>query len=214
MSTVAEFLGISAMGFNDVPAMDPDKARVGRDAGALVIDLLRRNARPRQMITRDAIENAIASVAATGGSTNAVLHLLAIAREAGVDLDIDDFDRISAKVPLLADLKPSGRFVATDMYRAGGAALVARRLKDAGILKGHAMTVTGRTIGEEADRARGTAGSGCRSAARQSDEPNGGLAIATLRERGRGAGKKVLNFRSARVFDSGRRPSRPSSTVT
>ena len=121
MSTVGEFLGISAMGFNDVPALDPEKKRVGREAGALVLDLLKRNVRPRQIITRDSIENAIASVAATGGSTNAVLHLLAIAREAGVELNIDDFDRISAKVPLLADLKPSGRFVATDMYKAGGA---------------------------------------------------------------------------------------------
>ena len=121
MSTVGEFLGISPMGFNDVPALDSEKPRVGREAGALVMDLLKRSVRPRQIITRDAIENAIASVAATGGSTNSVLHLLAIAREAGVELNIGDFDRISAKVPLLADLKPSGRFVATDMYKVGGA---------------------------------------------------------------------------------------------
>src|SRR5436189_666283 len=154
MSTVGEFLGISAMGFNDVPALDAEKPRVGREAGALVLDLLKRNVRPRQLITRDAIENAIASVAATGGSTNAGLRLLAIAREAGVDLNIDDFDRISAKVPLLADLKPSGRFVATDMYNAGGAALIANRLKEAGLLHESAMTVTGRTIGEEAGRVR------------------------------------------------------------
>ncbi len=154
MSTVGEFLGISPMGFNDVPATDPEKARIGREAGALVMDLLKKDSRPRRVITRDSIENAIASVAATGGSTNAVLHLLAIAREAGLELNIDDFDRISRSVPLLADLKPSGRFVATDMYKAGGAALVANRLKEAGLLHESAMTVTGRTIGEEADRIR------------------------------------------------------------
>ena len=171
MSTVGEFLGISAMGFNDVPALDPEKQRIGREAGALVMDLLKRNVRPRQIITRDSIDNAIASVAATGGSTNAVLHLLAIAREAGVELNIDDFDRISAKVPLLADLKPSGRFVATDMYKAGGARLIAKRLKEAGILKSRRQTVTGRTIGEEADRGERAEGSGSRAAALESDEP-------------------------------------------
>ena len=208
MSTVAEFLGISAMGFNDVPALDPDKPRVAREAGALVLDLLKRGAHPRQMITRDAIENAIASVAATGGSTNAVLHLLAIAREAGVELNIDDFDRISAKVPLLADLKPSGRFVATDMYRAGGAALVAKRLKDAGILKGDARTVTGRTIGEEADRAKEQKGQEVVRPLANPISPNGGLAIVhgNLAPEGavvKIAGKKVLNFMGpARVFDS------------
>jgi dihydroxy-acid dehydratase len=208
MSTVGEFLGISAMGFNDVPALDPEKQRIGRETGALVLDLLKRNVRPRQLITRDSIENAIASVAATGGSTNAVLHLLAIAREAGVDLSIDDFDRISARVPLLADLKPSGRFVATDMYRAGGAALVAKRLKEAGILKSHAMTVTGRTIGEEADRANELKNQEVVRPLSNPMSPNGGLAIVhgNLAPEGavvKIAGKKVLNFKGpARVFDS------------
>jgi len=208
MSTVGEFLGISAMGFNDVPALDPEKQRVGRDTGALVMDLLKRNVRPRQLITRDSIENAIASVAATGGSTNAVLHLLAIAREAGVELNIDDFDRISAKVPLLADLKPSGRFVATDMYRAGGAALIAKRLKEAGILKTNAMTVTGRTIGEEADRAREPSGQEVVRPLSNPMSPNGGLAIVRGNLAPEGAvvkiaGKKVLTFRgSAKVFDT------------
>jgi len=208
MSTVGEFLGISAMGFNDVPALDTDKPRVGREAGALVLDLLKRNVRPRQLITRDSIENAIASVAATGGSTNAVLHLLAIAREAGVDLSIDDFDRISAKVPLLADLKPSGRFVATDMYQAGGAALIAKRLKEAGILKPDAITVTGRTIGEEADLAKEPAGQEVVRPLSNPMSPNGGLAIVRGNLAPEGAvikiaGKKVLTFRgTARVFDT------------
>ena len=208
MSTVGEFLGISAMGFNDVPALDPEKQRVGRETGALVLDLLKRNVRPRQLITRDSIENAIASVAATGGSTNAVLHLLAIAREAGVELNIDDFDRISAKVPLLADLKPSGRFVATDMHRAGGAALIAKRLKEAGILKTNAMTVTGRTIGEEADRAREPSGQEVVRPLSNPMSPNGGLAIVRGNLAPEGAvvkiaGKKVLTFRgAAKVFDT------------
>jgi dihydroxy-acid dehydratase len=208
MSTVGEFLGISPMGFNDVPALDPEKQRIGREAGALVMDLLKRNLRPRQIITRDAIENAIASVAATGGSTNSVLHLLAIAREAGVELNIIDFDRVSAKVPLLADLKPSGRFVATDMYKVGGARLIAKRLKDAGLLNVNTATVTGRTIGEEADRA---AEPSDQEVVRPLSNPissTGGLAIlhGNLAPEGaviKIAGKKVLTFRGiARVFDN------------
>ncbi len=208
MSTVGEFLGISPMGFNDVPALDPDKSRVGREAGALVMDLLKRQMRPRQVITRDSIENAIASVAATGGSTNAVLHLLAIAREAGVALDIDDFDRISRKVPLLADLKPSGRFVATDMFKAGGARLIAKRLKDAGLLKGSALTVTGKSIGEEADAASEPKGQEVVRPLSNPMSPNGGLAIlrGNLAPEGavvKIAGKKVLTFTgTARVFDN------------
>ena len=208
MSTVGEFLGISAMGFNDVPATDPEKARVGRESGALVMDLLKKDLRPRKLITRDAIENAIASVAATGGSTNAVLHLLAIAREAGVELNIDDFDRISRNVPLLADLKPSGRFVATDMYKAGGAALVANRLKEAGLLHESAMTVTGRTIGEEADRIREPKGQEVVRPLSNPMSPNGGLAIVRGNLAPEGAvvkiaGKKVLTFKGpARVFDN------------
>jgi dihydroxy-acid dehydratase len=208
MSTVGEFLGISPMGFNDVPALDPDKSRVGREAGALVLDLLKRNLRPRQVITRDSIENAIASVAATGGSTNAVLHLLAIAREAGVDLNIDDFDRISARVPLLADLKPSGRFVATDMHKAGGARLIAKRLKEAGLLKTGSPTVTGKSIGEEADRAAEPSDQEVVRTLANPLSPNGGLAIVhgNLAPEGaviKIAGKKVLTFRgTAKVFDS------------
>ncbi len=208
MSTVGEFLGISPMGFNDVPALDPEKPRVGREAGALVMELLKKDIRPRHVITRRSIENAIASVAATGGSTNSVLHLLAIAREAGVDLGIDDFDRISARVPLLADLKPSGRFVATDMFKAGGAALIASRLKEAGLLHTDTVTVTGRTIGEEAGRAAEAAGQEVVRPLSNPLSPTGGLAIlhGNLAPEGaviKIAGKKVLQFRgTARVFDS------------
>src|SRR5438046_7785687 len=111
---------------------------------------------PSQIITKSAVENAIAGVAATGGSTNAVLHLLAIANEAKISLSIDDFDRISARVPILADLKPGGKFVATDLYAAGGTALVAKRLLEAGLLRGDCLTVSGRTLGEEANAAKET----------------------------------------------------------
>ena len=123
MALVCEFLGIASVGSGNVPANDPKKAEVARRAGECLMDLVRKGVRPRDVLTLEAFENAIASVATTGGSTNAVLHLMAIAHEAGVPLSLDDFDRISAKVPLLADLKPSGRFVATDLYAAGGTAL-------------------------------------------------------------------------------------------
>jgi dihydroxy-acid dehydratase len=156
MAAACEFLGLSPMGSASVPALNPDKARVGREAGALALRLLRGDVRPRRILTREALENAIASVAVTGGSTNAVLHLLAIAREAGVPLDLDTFDAVSARVPLLADLKPGGRFVATDLHRAGGTRLLARRLRDARVLHTHCPTVSGRTLGEEADIAAET----------------------------------------------------------
>jgi dihydroxy-acid dehydratase len=154
MSGVCEFLGLSPMGSNAIPALDAAKPGVARAAGALVVDLVRRGVTPRQILTPAAFENAIASVMATGGSTNAVLHLLAIAREAGVTLDLETFNQLNARVPLLADLKPGGRFVATDMYRAGGTRLVAKRLLEHGSLHGDAMTVTGRTLGEEAGQAQ------------------------------------------------------------
>ena len=158
MALVCEFLGIAAAGSGNVPANDPKKADVGREAGERLMTLVRDGVRPRDIMTRPAFDNAIASVATTGGSTNAVLHLMAIAHEAGVALALDDFDRISATVPLLADLKPSGRFVATDLYAAGGTALVAQRLIAAGAVNGDARTVTGRTLGEEAAKAVETPG--------------------------------------------------------
>ena len=177
MSGVCEFLGISPMGSNNVPARDSAKAGIARAAGALVVDLVKRGVRPRQILTPAAFENAIASVAATGGSTNAVLHLLAIAREAGVTLDLGVFDRISASVPWLADLKPAGRFVATDLHRAGGTALVAQRLVEHGVLKTEAITVTGRTIGEEAATAAEAAGQQVVRPLASPLSPTGGLVI-------------------------------------
>ena len=158
MAIAFEFLGISPMGRNGVPAMDQRKDDVAFECGKMVMDLLKRDLRPRQIITRKSLENAIAAVATTGGSTNAVLHLLAIAREANIKLSIDDFDKINRKVPLLADLKPGGRFTASDLYAAGGTTLVAKRLLDAGILHASQPTVTGRTIGEEAKDAKETSG--------------------------------------------------------
>lgn len=158
MAIAFEFLGISPMGRNGVPAMDQRKDDVAFECGKMVMDLLKRDLRPRQIITRKSLENAIAAVATTGGSTNAVLHLLAIARETGIKLSIDDFDKINRKVPMLADLKPGGRFTASDLYAAGGTTLVAKRLLDAGILHASQPTVTGRTIGEEAKEAKETSG--------------------------------------------------------
>ena len=156
MAMAFEIMGISPMGSASVPAMDPLKDDVAFEAGKLVMELVRRDVRPSRIVTREALENAIAAVAATGGSTNSVLHLIALAREAGIPLDIDEFDRISSKTPLLADMKPWGRFVATDLYNAGGISLIAKRLLDARRLRANALTVTGRTIGEEARRATET----------------------------------------------------------
>ena len=158
MATACEFLGLAAMGTGDVPATHAQKGSVAEHAGALVMDVLRQNRRPSTIVTRASLENAITSVAATGGSTNGVLHLLAIAKEAGIDLTLDDFDRISARVPLLADLKPGGRFVATDLHAAGGTRLLAQRLLDAGVLSGDAVTVTGRSLADEAALTRETPG--------------------------------------------------------
>ena len=139
MSIAFEFMGISPMGFNGVPALDPHKESVSAQCGHLVMDLLKRDLRPRDIITRDALENAIAAVASTGGSTNAVLHLLAVAHETGVALDIDDFDAVNQRIPLIADLKPGGRYMAADLYQAGGTRLVAQRLIEASLLKGECV---------------------------------------------------------------------------
>jgi dihydroxy-acid dehydratase len=153
MSTVMEMIGLSPMGFNSVPAMDSEKDKIAFDCGKVVMNVLQKGIMPRHILTREAFENAIASVAATGGSTNSVLHLLAIAREAGVALEIDDFQTVSERTPLLADLKPSGRFVASDMHRAGGIRLLAKRLRDGKHLHPSAKTVTGRTISAESESA-------------------------------------------------------------
>jgi dihydroxy-acid dehydratase len=177
MATAFEVMGISPMGSAMVPAMDPRKDEICVEAGRLVMRLLEQDLRPSDVITRGSIENAIAAVAATGGSTNGVLHLLAVAYEAGIDLELEDFDRISSRTPLLADLKPGGRFVAVDLYRAGGVALVAKRLLDAGVLNADERTVTGRTIGEEARDAQEAPG---QEVVRSLEDPlkeTGGLVI-------------------------------------
>ena len=158
MAMVIEFLGIAPMGSGSVGATDPRKNRVGFEAGQLVMDVLRRGLRPSEILTREAIENGIACAAATGGSTNVVLHLLALAREAGVPLEIDDFDDISEQTPLIGDLRPGGRYVALDLDRAGGIQLVAQRLVEGGKVHGDVITVTGRTLAEEAADAVETPG--------------------------------------------------------
>ena len=177
MSTAFEMLGISAMGTSMVPAEDGKRGQAAEDCGKLVMRLLDEDLRPSRVITRESIENAVACVAATGGSTNAVLHLMALARDADVPLEIDDFDRISERTPLLADLKPGGRFVATDLFRAGGVRLVAKRLLDAGVLHADAVTVTGRTIGEEAAEAEEEPGQEVVRPLDDPIKPTGGLAI-------------------------------------
>jgi dihydroxy-acid dehydratase len=177
MSTVMEFLGISPMGSNGIPATMAEKDQAAFSAGKLVMDLLKRDLRPSMILTRKSIENAIASVAATGGSTNAVLHLLAIAQEAGVELNIDDFDRISERTPLIADLKPGGRFVASDLYHAGGIQLVAQRLIEAGLIHGDTITVTGKSLAEAAEMTKETAGQEVVRAVNDPLKATGGLVI-------------------------------------
>ncbi|MGB2899385.1 MAG: dihydroxy-acid dehydratase [Candidatus Acidiferrum sp.] len=208
MALVCEFLGIAPMGLSSVPATNAAKGHAGHRAGELVLDLLRRNITPSKIMTKAAIENAITGVAATGGSTNAVLHLLAIASELKIALSIDDFDRISSRVPILADLKPGGRFVATDLYAAGGTALVAKRLVDAGLLRGDSVTVTGRTLGEEAAAAKETPAQEVVRKLNAPLKPTGGLVIlkGNLAPEGcvvKVAGHNVQNFRGpARVFET------------
>jgi dihydroxy-acid dehydratase len=177
MSTVMEMIGLSPMGFNSVPAMDPLKDDISFACGKVVMNVLQNGIKPRDILTRNAFENAIASVAATGGSTNAVLHLLAIAREAGVELDIEDFQTVSARTPLLADLKPSGRFVASDMHRAGGIRLLAKRLVNGKYLHSSAKTVTGQTIGVESESAVETPGQEVIVALEKPLKATGGLVI-------------------------------------
>ena len=207
MAMAFEFLGISPMGSASVPAVDPQKDLVAFQTGELIMNLIRKNITPRMIMTRAAFENAIMGVAASGGSTNSVLHLLACAHEAGVKLSIDDFDKISARTPLLADLKPGGKYVANDLYRAGGIRLLVKRLLDAKKLNEKALTVTGRTIGEEAREASETAG---QKVVRPLSDPitaTGGLVIlkGNLAPEGcvlKVAGHKFSKFTGpAKVFD-------------
>jgi dihydroxy-acid dehydratase len=208
MACAFEALGVSPAGSAMVPAEDGDKANVAERIGELTMQVLEQDLRPSRIITRNSLENAIATVCASGGSTNGVLHLLAVAREVGVDLDIDDFERISRRTPLLADLKPGGRFVATDLYHAGGVPLILKRLLEAEILHPDEMTVTGRTIGEEAESATEAEG---QEVVRPLDDPlksEGGLAILRGNLAPEGAVVKLAGTERtgqtgpARVFES------------
>jgi dihydroxy-acid dehydratase len=208
MATAIEFLGLAELGTGDVPATDPRKHDVARHVGRLVMDVLRNGRVPSAILSREALENAIASVAGTGGSTNAVLHLVAIAREAGIPLDLDAFDRVNARVPVLADLKPGGRYVATDLHAAGGTRLVAQRLMEVGALHGSAPTVTGRTLAEEASSAVETPGQTVVRPASNPLKTSGGLVIlrGTLAPAGcvvklSGHDRRAFSG-PARVFDS------------
>jgi dihydroxy-acid dehydratase len=208
MSTVMEAIGLSPMGFNSVPAMDATKDQVCFDCGKIVMNVLQQGIRPRDILTRAAFENAIASVAASGGSTNAVLHLLAIAREAGVELQIDDFQTVSERTPLLADLKPSGRFVAADMHRAGGVRLLVQRLLRGKYFDGSAKTVTGLTIEDECGGAVETPGQEVIAALDAPLKKTGGLVILKGNIAPEGCVAKIsgherLSHRGpARVFES------------
>ena len=207
MSTVMEFLGISPVGSNGIPATVAEKDEAAFNAGKLVVELLRRDLRPSRIITRKAIENAIAAVAATGGSTNAVLHLLAIAKEAKVELTIDDFDSISSRTPLIADLKPGGRFVASDLHRAGSIELVAKRLLDGGLIHGDTLTVDGHTLAEALQGVRETTGQEVVRPLSNPLKPTGGLVIlkGNLAPEGcvvKVAGhERMIHKGPARVFD-------------
>ena len=208
MSTVMEMIGLSPMGFNSVPAMDAQKDQIAFDCGKVVLNLLQQGIRPREILTREAFENAIASVAATGGSTNAVLHLLAIAREAEVDLQIDDFQTVSEHTPLLADLKPSGRFVAADMHRAGGVRLLVRRLLNGKHVHPAAKTVTGLSLKAESESAVESPGQAVIAPLEKPLKKTGGLVIlkGNLAPEGcvaKISGHERLEHRGpARVFES------------
>lgn len=207
MATALEFLGLSPMGSSSVPATDARKDGVAFEAGKLVMDLVRSGTCPGDLVSRQSFDNAIASVAATGGSTNAVLHFLALAREMGVDLEIDDFDKISMRTPLIADLKPGGRFVAVDVDRAGGVPVIAQRLVEGGFVDPAQKTVTGRTLGEECREARETSGQEVLRPLSNPVKETGGLVIlhGNLAPEGcviKVAGHERLYHRgSARVFD-------------
>jgi dihydroxy-acid dehydratase len=208
MACAFEAMGISPAGSAMVPAEDEDKKTVAERIGELALRVLADDLRPSRIITRNSLENAIATVCASGGSTNGVLHLLAVAREAGVELELDDFERISRRTPLLADLKPGGRFVATDLYRAGGVPLILNRLAEAGLLHEDELTVSGRTIGEEAAAAIEAPGQEVVRPLGDPLKPEGGLAILRGNLAPEGAVVKLAGTERkgqtgpARVFES------------
>ena len=207
MATVMETIGLSPIGSASVPAVDPAKSDVGFEAGRIVMDALENDRRPRQILTRQAFENAIASVAATGGSTNAVLHLIAIARDAGIELTVDDFDEISERTPLLVDLKPGGQFVAADVHKAGGIQLIVKRLVEGGYCDGSQLTVTGQTLAEASSTAKETAGQKVIHALDDPIKSTGGLVILKGNLAPEGCVVKVAGHERnhhrgpARVFD-------------
>lgn len=206
MSTVLEFMGLSPAGLNGIPALSKRKKEAAYECGRLVMELVRRDVRPSHIVTREALENAAASVVATGGSTNGVLHLLAIAGELGIPFTLDDFDRVAERTPVLADMKPWGRFHATDMDRAGGVALVARELAKAGLIHAGARTVTGKTLGEVAQAAVERAGQEVVRPIDRPIKPQGSLRILRGNLAPEGCVLKLTVGRSvhrgpARVFD-------------
>ncbi|HTW44550.1 MAG TPA: dihydroxy-acid dehydratase [Acidobacteriaceae bacterium] len=208
MAMACEFLGISPIGLSGVPAFLGEKLAAAREAGRLVMQLAKKGIKPSRIMTESALRTAIASVAASGGSTNAVLHLLAIANERNIPLSIDDFDRISNRTPLLCDLKPGGRYVAVDYHAAGGSRLLAKRLIDAGLIDGNGLNATGRTLAEEAANAKEAPGQDVIHTTNKAIKPTGGLVIlkGNLAPEGcviKVAGHKRLEHRGpARVFDS------------
>ena len=208
MSTVLEFLGISPGDLNGIPALHPAKAEAAERCGSLILDLVRANTRPSQLVTRESLENAAASVAATGGSTNGVLHILAIARELAIPFELEDFDRIAARTPVVASLKPGGRFVATDVYEAGGVALVARELLKRELVHADAPNVDGRTLGEIAAAVVERPGQEVVVPIETPLKPTGGLAILRGNLAPEGAvvklagHERLLHRGPARVFDS------------
>jgi dihydroxy-acid dehydratase len=208
MACAFEALGISAGGSAMVPAEDDDKQTVAEKIGELVINVLADDITPSKVITKDSLENAIACVCASGGSTNGVLHLIALAHELGIELTLDDFERISRNTPLFADLKPGGRFVATDLYAAGGVPVILHRLEKAGLLHGDAITVTGKTIGEVAAESQEAPGQEVVLPVERPLKPEGGLAIMRGNLAPDGAVVKVAGTERrqqsgpARVFES------------
>ena len=207
MAIVMEFLGLAALGTAGVPAVDPKKDDVGVEAGRMIVDLLHRGVTPREILTREAFENAIAGAAATGGSTNSVLHLLALAREAGVELTMEDFNRVSARTPVIADLTPGGHYVATDMHRAGGTRLVARNLIDAGLMHGNCSTPSGKTLAEEVAGTEEEPGQKVISTVENAFKPRGGIVILHGNLAPEGAviklagTEKMVHTGPARIFD-------------
>ncbi len=207
MAIVMEFLGLAAMGTAGVPAADPQKDHVGVEAGRMVVDLLRRGVRPLDILTREAFENAFRGALATGGSTNSVLHLLALAREAGVPLTLHDLNELSAQTPVIANLTPGGKYVATDMHHAGGTRLVAKNLLDAGLLHGDRPTPSGKTLAEEAALAQETTGQEVISTADAPFKTTGGILILRGNLAPEGAVIKIAGHEKrqhtgpARVFD-------------